>query len=159
MSTATPSSPRTTTEQQPEERPAQTYRITAPAVPITVRVVRDAVAAALIANGAGSLAEDARLCVSETVTNVVSHARVPHLDVEVTVQSDRAVIAVRDSSTSGRLPLARAVSTDDESGRGLLLVSRIAAHWGAQWAWDQDGVRLIGKRVWFELRTDHAVSA
>ncbi|WP_116209307.1 hypothetical protein [Streptomyces olivoreticuli] len=56
MSTATLSSPRTTTEQQPEEQPAQTYRMTAPAVPTTVRVARDVVAAFLIANGAGPLA-------------------------------------------------------------------------------------------------------
>ncbi|WP_162889961.1 ATP-binding protein [Streptomyces olivoreticuli] len=103
------------------------------------------------------LAEDARLCVSETVTNVVRHAKVPHLDVEVTVHPNRTVIAVRDSSTSD-LPLSRDVSSDDESGRGLMIVSSLAANWGAQWVWDRPGLQLIGKRVWFELRTDRAVS-
>ncbi|MET9642235.1 hypothetical protein [Streptomyces syringium] len=62
-----------------------TYRLVAPAVPTSARLAREFVSAALVAADRRPLIENARVCVSDAVTNVVQHARVPVLAVEVTV--------------------------------------------------------------------------
>ncbi|MEV4440398.1 ATP-binding protein [Streptomyces sp. NPDC049577] len=95
------------------------------------------------------LLDDARVCVSDAVANVVQHARVRTLAVEVTVRPHSLVVAVRDDDTT-RLPWARHPGPDDERGRGLMLVRRLSHASGVTWVWD--GLEIVGKRVWFELR-------
>ncbi|MFE0047985.1 ATP-binding protein [Streptomyces albireticuli] len=126
-----------------------TYRFTAPAWPGTARVAREFVAAALVANGHDALAENACVCVSDVVSNVVRHARVTSLAVEVAVHRDHVIVGVSDTDP-GRLPWRRKVSADSEGGRGLMLVRRLSEASGVAWEWD--GLTLVGKRVWFELR-------
>ncbi|MBT2386896.1 ATP-binding protein [Streptomyces sp. ISL-11] len=147
MRTATLDSPLTTTS---SSEPAVTYRLAAPATPTTPRVARDFVTSALIASEQRPLIEDARLCVSDIVTNVVLHARVATLTVEVTAHDDgRVVVTVRDDDPR-RLLWRRRPRADEEGGRGLLLVHRLSHGCGVTWVWD--GLRLTGKEVWFELR-------
>ncbi|MBB5117397.1 hypothetical protein AF335_02510 [Streptomyces eurocidicus] len=145
MSTATLDRPRTTDGAEP----ASNYRFTAPAWPGTARVAREFVAAALVASGYDALIENACLCVSDVVSNVVRHARVTSLAVEVAVHHDHVVVGVSDTDP-GRLPWRREAAVDAEGGRGLMLVQRLSEASGVAWEWD--GLTLVGKRVWFELR-------
>jgi anti-sigma regulatory factor (Ser/Thr protein kinase) len=86
--------------------------------------------------------DDAELLVSELVTNAVLHARsASRVDVD---RSDGYVrVAVRDDSSEP--PLLRDNGADSTTGRGLLLVERVARTWGV----DRSSSR--GKTVWFEL--------
>jgi anti-sigma regulatory factor (Ser/Thr protein kinase) len=84
---------------------------------------------------------DAELLVSELVTNAVLHARSPaRLKVERDPVSLR--VSVCDSSTAP--PRVRDYGPSAVTGRGMLLVDRIAQRWGV----DLDG---NGKCVWFEV--------
>ena len=84
--------------------------------------------------------EAARLVLSELASNAVRHARTPF---EVTVRvSDVVWIGVRDASR--RQPRVLFATAQDVSGRGLLVVSRLATRWGIDW---RDG----NKVVWAEL--------
>lgn len=122
------------------------YRLTAPNTPSAPRVARDMLTGVLRATGHTSLVDDARVCVSDLVTNVVQHTAVPDVHVDVTVDADRIVVGVGDDDPCGS-PRVREPHPDEEGGRGLLLVQRLSHGAGVAWA---DGDRA--KRVWFELR-------
>uniref|UniRef100_UPI0021C1A0BE SpoIIE family protein phosphatase n=1 Tax=Frankia tisae TaxID=2950104 RepID=UPI0021C1A0BE len=81
------------------------------------------------------------LVLSELTSNAVRHGR-PPLSVRLRRLGDRAVVEVADGG--GRLPRRRQASPDDEAGRGLDLVSRLAV---------RHGFRPIpdGKVVWAEV--------
>ncbi|MFG2183378.1 ATP-binding protein [Streptomyces abikoensis] len=147
MATASLLAPRTGFEPHPGER----YEFTAPATATTARVAREFVTAVLVAAERRLLIENARICVSDTVANVVQHARVPVLSVEVTVYGDRVVIAVRDDDPVRR-PYRRQgqAAAGDERGRGLALVRDLASASGVTLVWDE--LDVVGKQVWFELR-------
>jgi hypothetical protein len=111
-------------------------------------VVRDLLAAILAASGRPGMVEAARVCVSDVVANVLRHAKVPVLAVEVSVLGDRVIVGVLDGDPDGRPRVVEAAG-DAESGRGLLLLERLAHAWGVSWT---GGLAPTGKRVWFELR-------
>ncbi|MHA3700913.1 SpoIIE family protein phosphatase [Jatrophihabitans sp. YIM 134969] len=75
--------------------------------------------------------DDARLVVSELVTNAVRHDHATRVDVEVVDLGDRVSLVVEFDGTAGdgtahpRLPSASATS-----GRGLAVVDRLADRWG-----------------------------
>ena len=86
------------------------------------------------------LREPAVLLTSELATNAVIHARTPF---RVTVLlDDDLTVEVADGSDD--MPNVEPVAIDGESGRGLLLVSRLADRWGSR----RDG---HGKTVWFSF--------
>jgi anti-sigma regulatory factor (Ser/Thr protein kinase) len=95
----------------------------------------------------GYLPEDAvevaRLLVTELVANATVHAATP---VEVRVVVRRAVVRVEVRDRSPELPRLCEIGEDATAGRGLVLVDRMAAAWGAERA-----RRGKGKVVWFEL--------
>ncbi|MCC3778682.1 ATP-binding protein [Streptomyces sp. UNOB3_S3] len=134
------------------------YELMAPAIAPTARVAREFVTAVLVAAERHPLIESARICVSDTVANVVQHARVPVLAVEVTVHGDRVVVAVRDDDPVRR-PYRRLgeATAEDEHGRGLALVRGLAAASGVTLVWRD--LAVVGKSVWFELREPVALSA
>jgi anti-sigma regulatory factor (Ser/Thr protein kinase) len=102
---------------------------------------RQFVAGTMRAWGCAEMIEDAELLVSELVTNAVLHARSP---ARVTIDRDgsRLRVGVYDSSPSP--PRLRDYGPDSVTGRGLLLVDRIARRWGVE-------MNGNGKCVWFEL--------
>jgi anti-sigma regulatory factor (Ser/Thr protein kinase) len=88
--------------------------------------------------------EDLRLLTSEVVTNALSHT------------SGACAVCVRWTGTRVRVevtdpdpapPQCGDATPDDESGRGLMLVSALSAAWGV----DPDAA---GKIVWFEISPD-----
>ncbi|MEV6755408.1 ATP-binding protein [Streptomyces sp. NPDC051214] len=137
--------------------------------PDSVRAARDMTRTALQSWGLGSLAEDARLVVSELVGNVVHHA-VPddclsqpgaarRVDVLLKAWPGWLFIGVADEdSTSPDLPVADFVFPDlagtfveavlPDSGRGLFIVQRLV---DALWCSPKEGG---GKIVWCRFDLD-----
>ncbi|MFE2284123.1 SpoIIE family protein phosphatase [Streptomyces sp. NPDC059443] len=90
--------------------------------------------------GLEELQDSLELLVSEVVTNAVRYAERP-----VTLRLLKTdVLRCEVGDDSPQLPRQRRARDDDEGGRGLFLVNRMARRWGA--------TRLSsGKVVWFEL--------
>ncbi len=104
------------------------------------RFVRDA----LISFNRDADVETAQLLVSELVTNAVMHAASP---VQVTLEMGERELLVEVADTSDAPVVPRdlgATALTALSGRGLLLVDRLAKEWGTQ-------KRTPGKSVWFVL--------
>lgn len=88
--------------------------------------------------------EDAKLLVSELVTNAVRHpSQVGQIGLEVGVAARRVRVEVSDPGGGFSRPPANPPPTDATGGRGLLIVDRLASRWGVT-----PGART---RVWFEL--------
>ncbi|MEU1781302.1 ATP-binding protein [Streptomyces abikoensis] len=146
MSSTVLNDPRTA----PYYNPHTFYELAAPATATTARLARQFVRGTLQATNHPALIEDACVCVSDAVANVVQHARVSALSVEVTVRPYRVVVAVRDDDPVRR-PYGRlAAKPGDERGRGFVLMNKLSHAFGVNLVWD--GLHVIGKRVWFELR-------
>lgn len=98
--------------------------------------------------GLEELEDSLELLVSEVVTNAVRYAERP-----VTLRLLRTdVLRCEVGDDSPQLPRQRRARDDDEGGRGLFLVNRMARRWGA--------TRLSsGKVVWFELALPPAPGA
>jgi anti-sigma regulatory factor (Ser/Thr protein kinase) len=100
---------------------------------------RHFVADTMRAWGCDDAIPDAELLVSELVTNAVLHARsATHL----TIERDGATLRFSVCDSSPTRPRLRDYGPEAVTGRGLLLVDRIARRWGVE----ADGE---GKCVWF----------
>jgi anti-sigma regulatory factor (Ser/Thr protein kinase) len=116
-------------------------RRTFPSDPTSAGKARRFVASVLADADLVSLTYAATMLVSELVANAVLHTGTP-IDVAITTRRDRARVEVYDGSP--QLPVRKRYSTMSGTGRGLMLVERMAADWGAEPTAD-------GKVVWFEL--------
>jgi hypothetical protein len=104
------------------------------------RIVRGLVRGLLEKWGLADSVEPAVLLASELVTNAVRYASRP-LSVRLML-TDSLLCEVQDDDH--HLPVLGSPCPTDESGRGILLVSRLARRWGVS--------RIpTGKVVWFEL--------
>jgi anti-sigma regulatory factor (Ser/Thr protein kinase) len=83
----------------------------------------------------------ATVLVSELVTNALVHGKDP-VEARLRLTRDRLVVEAEDGGF--HMPRRRRAHEDDEGGRGLHLVSRLADRWGARLTDD-------GKVVWAEL--------
>nr|WP_255479496.1 ATP-binding protein [Quadrisphaera sp. RL12-1S] len=108
----------------------------------SVRAARRFVVDVLSSSGLAPVADDAGLVVSELASNAVLHAR-SAFDVVVQRIDAGVRVSVRDASTT--MPVLVAPSASAMSGRGLALVERLVARWGA------GPSRGAGKSVWFEI--------
>ncbi|ANS67102.1 regulatory protein [Streptomyces lincolnensis] len=93
------------------------------------------------------------LLVAELAANAVRHGRVPGRDFQLSVHLDvrtRVIrIEVADASERQlRFGSQTVAGPEDESGRGLLLVTLLAARWGAV------AREPVGKTVWAEVEVD-----
>jgi anti-sigma regulatory factor (Ser/Thr protein kinase) len=96
----------------------------------------------------GAVLDNARLVVTELVTNSIVHGiREGKGWVEVTIERRPLClrIEVADPASNGLRPVLRPVGPRSTSGWGLQLVDRLASEWGI----DTDA----GTRVWCELAT------
>ncbi|MDX6311485.1 MAG: hypothetical protein QOF44_949 [Streptomyces sp.] len=91
--------------------------------------------------GLEEAAETAALLVGEVVTNAVRHAHTRHVELRL-VRADTALLCeVTDDDHA--VPALLSAGPDDEYGRGMRIVSRLAREWGASRT-------AQGKTVWFE---------
>jgi anti-sigma regulatory factor (Ser/Thr protein kinase) len=86
--------------------------------------------------------QTAALLVSELVTNAVVHGRTS-ATIEVHRPAQTLRVAVRDDNPD-LPPVGSTPDLTSESGRGLLIVSRLSRRWGVERVGP-------GKAVWFEL--------
>ncbi|HUZ23519.1 MAG TPA: ATP-binding protein [Streptosporangiaceae bacterium] len=93
--------------------------------------------------GLARLADDAGLVLSELVTNSLLHAF--GRTVDIWLRSDRESLAIMVGDPCPDMPAVAETEDDYElSGRGLIIVSVLAEHWGAY--------RVpLGKVVWAVL--------
>jgi anti-sigma regulatory factor (Ser/Thr protein kinase) len=85
------------------------------------------------------------LLASELVTNAIVHAGQAIVEFQLTLTGRRLRALVGD--TNPRPPHIARGEPEDESGRGLCILDRLAAAWGVE-------ARPIGKAVWFEVDLD-----
>lgn len=118
-----------------------------PASPTSVTLARHATRRHLTSDGISpELVDTAELLVSELTSNVVKHAG-GRPTLRVFRRGDLIRIEVGDSRP-GLVPVERDVDPDAVAGRGLLLVSTLAASWG----FERDG---DSKLTWVELELPH----
>ncbi|MFE4665455.1 ATP-binding protein [Streptomyces sp. NPDC056716] len=122
------------------------YRLTTANARTAPGVLRNLVATLLRSTGHDALAESARLCTSEVVTNVYRHTRTPLIHMEVAVSEASVTVWVHDD-LPGVLPL-QPVGRDGESGHGLHLVEACADQWGSA---VRGGLKAVSKAVFFTL--------
>jgi anti-sigma regulatory factor (Ser/Thr protein kinase) len=84
--------------------------------------------------------EDAKLLVSELVTNALRYGAGEEIEFRLVITVKGLLIAVNDGSD--RRPALSVAGADSESGRGLLLVAAFAEDWG---------VSPDGKTTWCTL--------
>ncbi|KAB1142676.1 ATP-binding protein [Streptomyces luteolifulvus] len=96
--------------------------------------------------GLHDLIDDAQLCVSELVSNVITHLGPgTPATLSVSMNGVHLRIEVHDPDTRA-LPTLLDVNADSEAGRGMALVDAVAARWGVQLCLDR-------KVTWCELAT------
>ncbi|MFC8200625.1 ATP-binding protein [Streptomyces sp. NPDC057298] len=96
--------------------------------------------------GLQEVTDDAQLCVTELVANVITH--VGHgtpTTLAVSMNGTYLRIEIHDPDTRA-LPTLFAAGDDTESGRGMALVNALADRWGVQ-------LRADRKVTWCELST------
>lgn len=107
----------------------------------SVSRARRLVGAAMTAGGHDELVDVATLLVSEVVTNSLLHAGT---EIHLSCQPSGIGVRVEVFDGSPLLPAVRHYDPEATTGRGLALVSALAASWGVDC---EDG----GKTLWFEL--------
>ncbi|WP_411079956.1 ATP-binding protein [Streptomyces sp. cmx-18-6] len=122
------------------------YRLAMPNSAAASKIVRDFVGALLRTGAHPGLADDARLCVSELVSNVYCHTSSELVRVEVMVDRDQVAVHVTDDGP-GPLPNP-AARPAGEGGRGFLVVDGLATSWGSSTR--QEDARRT-RTVWFVL--------
>lgn len=132
----------------PNERPVppREARIVLPPAASSVPVGRRFARGVLHSWRLSDLAEagDVELMTSELLGNAVRHGRD---DVTVLIGYDGARVRVAVGDGSRQLPQSRHASTEDVSGRGLVIVEALAADVGVS-------PTVGGKRVWAEIDVD-----
>lgn len=86
--------------------------------------------------------DDIRMCASELATNAVLHGAPTGGQVLVRVELHTTVVRIEVHDSGNGTPTKRKARSTDDNGRGLLLVSAVADHWGVE---ERHGP---GKCVW-----------
>ena len=128
------------------QAPVASAATTLEAAPQSVAAGRRFVARTLDAWGCADLADTACLLVSEILTNAVRHARTP---VALRLHRTARDVSFEICDDNTHPPQRRLPDSDDESGRGLMLVESLAAAWGTR-------PTRTGKSVWFTLPVEPA---
>ncbi|MFG3528620.1 ATP-binding protein [Streptomyces sp. NPDC047917] len=134
----------------PDPRGGEIYRLALPNTSSAAKLSRDFIASLLTVSRHCGLVDDARLCVTEVVTNAHRHTRTPLIRVRVTIQRKLVTVSVADDDhwALPEPPAFRDLRGEQEGGRGLLLVERLALAWGMTVL---GGCFPYRKAVWFTL--------
>ncbi|MEU4462872.1 ATP-binding protein [Streptomyces sp. NPDC024017] len=131
--------------------PRKPWDIAFTAEPAEVAALRRIMRLRLGVWGLHDLVDEAQLCVSELVSNVITHVGPgTPATLAVFMTGTHLRIEVRDPDTRA-LPTLRDASTDSEAGRGLALVDAVADRWGVL-------LRPDHKVTWCELTTQLATA-
>jgi anti-sigma regulatory factor (Ser/Thr protein kinase) len=114
-----------------------------PSEPASVREARRFVEQFLAEEHINDL-DAAVLVVSELMTNAVVHGGDAR-PIDLTLKRDSAGVSIEVEDGDPHPPIPGAPQSDQDRGRGMIIVDRMAYRWG--WAPLQDG----GKRVWCEV--------
>lgn len=120
------------------------YRFQFAARPDAARLGRAFVGSALRYWRMPQLTADARLVVSELVSN--ASAATPGSDITLTIEREKEAVLIGVWDSSAQEPVPRAAGPTDTTGRGLFIVASLAFEDG----WYADAG---GKVVWARLRT------
>ncbi|MFD5026893.1 SpoIIE family protein phosphatase [Streptomyces sp. NPDC058373] len=116
----------------------------APEDPEALAGARHLIRAAVRSWGSGERADEIELAADEMITNALMHTEGSAVvTLRVLTGTDRR-LRVEVEDTSSALPRRREAGADGVSGRGLLLVDRLADGWGVE-------ARGTGKCVWCEF--------
>ncbi|MFD5480846.1 ATP-binding protein [Streptomyces hawaiiensis] len=126
--------------------PRKPWDIAFTAEPAEVAALRRIMRLHLDVWGLQDLADEAQLCVSELVSNVITHVGPgTPATLAVSMQGTHLRIEVHDPDPRA-LPTLRDAGTDSEEGRGMTLVDAVADRWGVLLNPDR-------KVTWCELTT------
>ncbi|MEK8173200.1 ATP-binding protein [Streptomyces sp. M19] len=92
------------------------------------------------------LRDNAELVVSELITNAVRHTSTERIGCHVRFVTARLRLEVTDHGSARTEPRARSVDSEQEGGRGLMLVDALAETWGVK-----PGLGGRGRVVWASL--------
>ncbi|MFI8433550.1 ATP-binding protein [Streptomyces sp. NPDC079020] len=127
----------------------ETYRLTLPNTAGAAKIARDFVTSLLDISRHPGLVDDARICVTEVVTNAHRHTRTSLIRVHAAVNRHRVTISVADDEArAGNVLAALRSGPEQGNGRGLLLVESLALAWGTN---TLNGCLPGHKVVWFTL--------
>lgn len=139
----------TTTARPNNPLGGEAYWMTLPNTASAAKLSRDFVTSLLGVSRHHDLVEDARICVTEVVTNAHRHTSTPLIRVHVAVNRKRVTVAVVDDGPAAPTLLnALRAGPQQECGRGLFLVESLALAWGANTVGDLHPGRKV---VWFTL--------
>lgn len=97
--------------------------------------------------GLHEVIDDAQLCLSELVSNVITHVGVgTPATLVVSISGTRLRVEVHDPDTRA-LPVLVDAEVNSESGRGMALIDAITDRWGVQ-------LHAEKKVIWCELATE-----
>ncbi|MER6080200.1 ATP-binding protein [Streptomyces sp. NPDC001833] len=131
--------------------PRRPWDLSFSAEPAEVAVLRRLLRTHLGLWGLAELTESAQLCLSELVSNVITHVGPgTPTTLAVSISGTRLRIEVHDPDTRA-LPRLIESAGDAEVGRGMALVSAMSERWGVQLLPDR-------KITWVELATTLAAS-
>ncbi|MGE6731084.1 ATP-binding protein [Streptomyces sp. NPDC059900] len=118
------------------------------AVPTELRLLRQTVRRMLGRWGAGAVADEAELAVTELATNIIKHVGEGSAATLV-LESRAGRLRVELHDKSHTVPMVRAEDCAVECGRGLHLLSAMSLDWGTL-------LTASGKAVWCELSLEPA---
>jgi anti-sigma regulatory factor (Ser/Thr protein kinase) len=130
------------------EESLDAFELTVTAGPLAPGAARAAVSEWLSGRVVDGVLEDARLLLSELVTNCVQHADLTadaSIGIGALLGDGTLRLEIRDSGRDGALT-TRKPNRSEAGGYGLHLVETIATRWGVN--------RTAGTQVWFELADD-----
>ncbi|WP_086570996.1 ATP-binding protein [Streptomyces alboverticillatus] len=124
--------------------PPMTWELPFVAVPEHVARLRRIVVTPLRLWGVSNLVAVVQLCLTELITNVITHvgAKTP-VWIALSLHGTRVRVEVRDPDRQG-FPVLRQATSAQETGRGLRLVDAVADRWGVT-------PNDHGKTIWCEL--------
>ncbi|MFH8518328.1 ATP-binding protein [Streptomyces gelaticus] len=140
----------------PNPQGGEIYRLALPNTSSAAKLSRDFVASLLTVARHRGLVDDARLCVTELVTNAHRHTRTSLIRVRVIVQRKQVTVSVADDDhwalpeppAFREMRKIRGEVCERDGGRGLLIVEQLALAWGMTVL---GGCFPYRKAIWFTL--------
>jgi anti-sigma regulatory factor (Ser/Thr protein kinase) len=103
---------------------------TLPSTPYSVQMARFYVRAALGYHDLGDYAADVEMVTSELVSNAITHAGAPAINLELIRVEGPGSVMVVVTDSSPRHPVKLDPAEDAQHGRGLQVVEALSARWG-----------------------------